>query len=186
MINEMWVEELITLAPTADISQWLTKPYILSKALKRVCQTLSVKVIAQNFNAAFDDEYPILNMEPHEHPFIRQVFLQGDNIPLTYGRVVIPTKTYHQHVEKFINLASNLLGETLLYGNPNVKRGPFEYGEFNKSSELIKEIYIHLPDMFPCESLWGRRSVFWIKQDPLLVTEVFLPTIPPFCPDNQE
>lgn len=179
MMNLEWTNDPASLStpPSTLIGEWLTKPYILSRALKQVCQTLTVKVIKQCFMPAFEDEYAVLKMPASVSPFIRQVFLEGDGISLTYGRVVIPKTTYEQHFAQFESLNNNLIGETLLYQNPDVTRGAFEYACVGSSHSIVKEIAMFLPEF---ELLWARRSVFSLKSYPLLVTELFLPTLPPY------
>ena len=183
MRNLQWVKDPnhIEILPGPDITEWLTKPYILSHALKRISKALTVKVLDQRFGHAYEDEYAILNITPDPLPFVRQVFLQGDDeSPLTYGRVIIPNATYHVHFPQFETLGTNLLGETLLYNNPDVSRGPFEYVHVPPRHSLATQVYDHLPIDYPRQPLWGRRSVFWIKTAPLLVMELFLPLLPPY------
>lgn len=166
--------------PADPIHDWLTKPYILSRALKRVCQTLEVKVIVQQFEKAFDDECTLLNIDSNQPAFVRQVFLYGDGIAFTYGRVVIPPKTYNAHFSEFASLGTNLIGETLLYSNPDVSRSPFEYVHIHRFHPLEKMIFNELPRRTAHQDLWGRRSVFSFHDSPLLVMELLLPTLPEY------
>lgn len=173
-----WQSDLAALPyqPTVNIAQWLTKPYILSQALKRHCLQLSVEVLSQQFMAVDSTEQKLV--EGSKDPFVRRVFLQGDNVPWTYGRVVIAPSTYEAHFSEFATLGGKLLGETLLYGNPNTTRSDFEYAAISVDTSLYQEIQKHLP--LTQAVLWGRRSYFYLKQAPLLVTEVFLPALPDF------
>ncbi len=121
-------------------------------------------------------------MQSIEVPFVRQVLLQNeDNIALTYGRVIIPPKTYEVHFSQFEKLGTNLIGETLLYNNPDVTREPFEYAYVNHSHLLAQKVFTALAQDSN-KDLWGRRSVFLIKSSPILVTELFLPSLPLFLP----
>ncbi|HRE31010.1 MAG TPA: chorismate lyase [Candidatus Berkiella sp.] len=166
----------LSIQPPLSIENWLTKPYILSHALKRHCQHLVVQVLAQQFAAVNVTEQQL--SEQDALPFIRQVFLRGDNIPWTYGRVVIAASTYQAYFTQFASLGSQPLGETLLYNNPDTTRSGFEYALITQDTPLYHEIQAYLP--LPVSMLWGRRSYFYLKQFPLLVTEVFLPMIPAF------
>lgn len=178
-MNLEWVKDpaLLGMRPPPLVLEWLTKPYILSQALRRICQTLSVKVIKQCFMEAFEDEYDVLQTNASTLPLIRQVFLEGDGVLLTYGRVVIPKTTYEQYFSQFESLNNNLIGETLLYKNPDATRGAFEYACVNSSHPIAKEVIAFFTDV---EFLWARRSIFSLKSYPLLVTELFLPTLPPY------
>ncbi len=185
MAQTQWIAELTQQnLPSINAYQWLTKPYILSKALKRVSQSLTVNVLNQQFDAAIDDEYSILKMSANELPFVRQVFLIGDNeVPLTYGRVIIPRATYDAHFPDFEKLGGKLIGETLLYNNPDVERDNFEYACLSADDARCAFVYQHLPQL-PLDPLWARRSVFHMKGMPLLVTELFLPFLPAYIPGN--
>ncbi len=184
MSSVSWGADLSLLAPSGFIDDWLTKPYILSKALKRVSSKLEVKVLDQSFAPAFDDELKRLNLQSDATTFVRQVLLMGDaNQALTYGRVVIPLKTYQAHFQDFEKLGSQLIGETLLYNNPDVLRSGFEYRYFDAHEPLWNYIYRHLPQGTPKQNLWARRSVFSIKESPILISELFLPSLPAYQPE---
>lgn len=174
-----WVQALsdLTHRPSANMAAWLTKPTILSQALKRHCQQLSVEVLSQQF-CAVDNTESALRGEQADDPFVRRVFLLGDGVPWTYGRVVIAPQTYQQHFTQFTALGSQLLGETLLYGNPQTTRSDFEYAAITPEQSLYREVNNHLALTVPV--LWGRRSTFYLQQAPLLVTELFLPYLPDY------
>jgi chorismate--pyruvate lyase len=164
-------------APPPNIFKWLTKPYVLSKAFKRYCHDLDVTVLSQEFIRTDFEKYSTLSLSDKD-PFVRQVFLNGDGIPWSYGRVIIPSQTFERHFPAFEALGSKLIGETLLYDNPLVKRDPFEYTYLNSIHPLFQEIYQNLSNEVPRETLYGRRSVFYIQGDPLLVSEFLLPSLP--------
>lgn len=161
--------------PSSSIRNWLTKPTILSQALKEHCQHLTVDVLSQQFSEV---ELSEKALQVAGTPFVRRIFLRGDDVPWTYGRVVIAANTYQTYFPQFAHLGSQPLGETLLYNNPDVTRGSFEYAVLMTDATLYQEIQASLP--LSVSALWGRRSYFYLKQLPLLVTEVFLPAIPDF------
>lgn len=142
----------------------MTKPYVLTHALRRVCKVLTVNVVSQQFATALPEESSKLDLEATALPFIREVILEGDGVPLTYGRVIIAPITYQNHFTAFNDLGAQPMGEKLLYNNPESTRGEFEYAKTE-------------------DGLWARRSVFTLRRDPLLVTEFFLPSLPDY-PDQ--
>jgi len=186
----IWVKQYseLFMMPTVNIEAWLLKPYIISKALKRSCQTLTVKLLSQSFSEPYEDEVTRLKFDIQEEglPCIRRVYLQGDGVPWTYGRVVIPPKTYQAFAEKFEKLDNNLIGEQLLFNNPLALREPFEYICLNAGSALYQEIFQARPALLSKDSVWGRRSVFRVEGFPLIVSEYFLPQIPIYCPSAEE
>lgn len=176
-----WVKQISQLpqSPPMLIQAWLAKSYVVSQAFRQRCHQLSVQLIAQRFTHPFVDEKNRL-LVTEDKVWVREIFLQGDGVPWSYGRVVIPQATYCLHEKHFATLGTQPIGEKLLYHNPHVKRDYFEYALFSPLHALSKHIYQQLPDVFPRAQVWGRRSVFFIENAPLLVAEFFLPTVPSY------
>lgn len=172
-----WSDDLNVL-PQAhpNIQSWLLKPYILSAALKRVCSLLRVDVLEQTFKNAYDDEYPLISS--NETPLVREVFLVGDEMPMTFGRVIIPKNTYDQFFNDFDSLGTNFIGEKLLY-HRNAPRSAFQYAYLDESQPLNRSIFTYAKNKKP-QPLWARRSVFYIENFPLLVTDIILPWVPEY------
>jgi chorismate--pyruvate lyase len=63
----------------------------------------------------------------------------------------------------------------LLFTDPLVRRAPFEYARVDARHPLWKRARQVFGHDFP--TLWARRSLFHREGRPLMVTEVFLPTI---------
>lgn len=165
--NVRWVSDVSEIAyqPPSSIQLWLTKPTILTQALRRVCKVLTLKVLSQGFTHAPLDDKNKLSLD-ERLPFVRIVQLFGDEILLTEGRVTIAHQTYYRHSDLFRSLDTQPIGEKILYGNPDVRRSPFEYA-------FLEE-----------KQCWGRRSVFFIREDPLLITEWMANTLPIYLPEN--
>lgn len=161
-----WVSELNNLdkQPHSNMKLWLTRPYELSPILRKVCQRFQLKILSQGYGLPLQEERDKLSL-PNSYPeqiYIREVELWGDEIPLTYGRVTIPEHTYQSEAALFDALGENPIGETILYHYPDIQRSGFEFG--------------YLSD----RQCWGRRSVFWMKGNPLLITEGFYENLPPY------
>jgi len=185
----MWVNDISTLnpLPPAKFRQWMQKPNNLANELRKVCNTLSVKLLSQHFDYALEDEYAALTIEKNflddsKICYIRKIFLEGDGCPFTYGRVVVPKTVYLHYQQKFDGLGTRLIGETLLYNDPTTRRSAFEYQRLENNHILFKEIFSYSSIITPLplvSSLWARRSVFHMEgKHPLLITEVFLDSIP--------
>lgn len=158
---------------------WLSKPYKLSEAFKRVARVLCVNVIGQQFETILPDEALYLNLEVNEKSFLRQVYISGDGQRFEYARVIIPVKTYEKYFKQLENLGSNLIGEKVLYDFPGMKRSKFEYAALNVQDPRFEVALCSFEGERP-DALWARRSVFWLDGLPLSVMEVFLPGIPVF------
>lgn len=184
----MWVKDV------AQLGQGFGKKYIdwmlqtgnLGESLRKVCKNLTLNLIEQNFCLPFTDEIRLLGLDEARQNksacYIRKIFLEGDGVPFSYGRVVVPKFVYLNHVNNFNSLGTRLIGETMLYGNPGTTRSPFEYNKIDAAHPLFDSIAISLPDNhIIAEIFFARRSVFYINgSDPLLITEAFMSEIPPF------
>lgn len=155
---------------------WLEKPYILSKALKSISKTFSVQLISQSLGVLTADEKTILDAKD-PFSYVRQGYLMCDEKAYVYTRVCIPYKTLYINKEAFENLGSRPIGETLLYNNPNTTRGEFEVNSFSSDSTLFKDTYFYKKNV---PEIWGRRSLFHMNDNPLLISEFFLSSIPSY------
>jgi chorismate--pyruvate lyase len=71
-------------------------------------------------------------------------------------------------------LGSKPLG-ALLFAHPLVEREPLHYKSLRNTHPLYQRAVKPLKD--PPRRIWARRSLFYLHDAPLLVTEVFLPNI---------
>lgn len=153
---------------------WMLKPYNLSEALSQVCAHLSVQILFQGMDCYQDDEAQALQIQGQTSCYVRQVILKGDGVPFCFARIVVPMQTYHQYQSQFALLNDQFLGNTLLYSNPTTKRHAFEYTRISHTHPYTQ----YLMNINP---LGARRSVFHMDgQFPLLVSEIFLETIPEY------
>jgi chorismate--pyruvate lyase len=158
------------------VDAYLSQHAVLSRGLKQNCRLLEVQILSQEFTPGFTEEHVRLNIATAEHnPWVRQVLLVGDNCPLSYGRVVVPYQTYLNNQEALDKLGNQLIGESLLYQQSQITRSAFEYVRVSKQNILFNFIGQQLGNTVPQETLWGRRSVFTLNTDPLLVMEILLP-----------
>lgn len=162
---------------------WLSRPYKLSEAFRRVATTLSVVVLSQAFSDILPDEAAYLKLEIRAKPFLRQAYILGDNNRFEYARVIVPSATYEKLFKQLDSLDANLIGEKMLYSYPGMKRSEFEYAAMLPHDSR----YMTALEGFPADKppvLWARRSIFWLDELPLSVMEIFLPGIPEFKAEN--
>ncbi|UZR96894.1 chorismate--pyruvate lyase family protein [Chondrinema litorale] len=161
---------------------WLTRPYILSKAIKNVSVSFKVHLLSQgNGNLIPDDLLNSANNSSN-NGFIRQVFLCGNDIPWVYARVAIPNETLINHSNFFNDLDTRPIGETFLYNNPKVSRSLFQVKSFTRADEIYQLALCTDGKKIKPEKLWGRRSIFYLEESPFTITEVFLEEIPLYTP----
>lgn len=163
---------------------WLIRPYVLSRALKRICDEFSVQLISQEFGFLNDDEIEVLNCGPFELGLVRQTFLKGDGNKYVYARVVIPRATYVSNKEMLRIIGEKPIGESFLYNNPKMSRSIFQIKLLQPHHQLYKNA-VHFADEKPAE-LWARRSIFHLDNDPMIINEVFFDKIPEYMVAEEE
>lgn len=162
-----WHNQLahLEVSPSISTAQWLSKPYVLGKALERAHGSIQVKVLLEGFELPFQHERMLFQERDQNAPFyVREIFLKNEDKVLTYGRVVIPEVTFLKHKAKFLELKDKSIGKHILYAHPNCSRSEFKYAAI----------------VYNTNPLWGRRSVFFLDCDPLLVTEFYMTDLGPY------
>jgi chorismate-pyruvate lyase len=173
--------------PPETLRQWLYKPFVLSKALKKVCQNFYVEITDQRIKPLYADEVALLKCYETPYGYIRETYLGEAGNPLVYARVTMPHDTYTANKEALDNLGARPIGETFLYKNPSLTRSEFEVKRITQDDELLFDALVHhnfyeavIQKQTRIHELWARRSVFTIAGNPLLITEVFLSNIPDY------
>lgn len=113
-------------------------------------------------------------MDPKQRYFIREIHLACGQQPLIYGRSLFPRATYAHCRGQLDRLGQRPMGEWL-FSDPHIYRQFTQIGRIGRRSRLYERALSglsHRPDM-----LWGRRSVFIVSAQPLLVLEIFLPAL---------
>lgn len=165
-----WISETKPPHCSENIASWLYDHNSLTKKLESHFDSFSVK-IKQQFAVKpngllsnyFNDENKIL---------IREVFLYCDNKPVVFAQTEIPFSTLTEQQARLAEIGEQSLGK-LLFQDPTMLRGQIEVTEFKKDS-LFHDVAIELNQKSE-SSLWARRSLFYLDNKPLLVSELFLP-----------
>lgn len=155
----------------ASVRSWLLDESSLTQKLERLYQKFTVDVIQQVHTHSDAEQLSGYFTYP-EHVLVREVLLRGDGEAKVFAQTEIPSSTLTHSQQKLSNIGSASLGH-ILFQDKTAIRGVIEIARFPINSSIH-----HL-----CESLqqackhdlWARRSIFFIKKKPLLVTEVFLP-----------
>jgi chorismate lyase len=132
----------------------------------------NVELISEEWQLPFSDETELLSLTDNETALIRKVMLKDDEKPLVYARSILPEKTLSGN-KKLLEMGNKPLGD-FLFNDTSTFRSNMRYAKIPVNCELHKEA---IRDMNISSDLWGRQSLFYIEQKPLLVNEVFLPTI---------
>jgi chorismate lyase len=154
--------------PSSGLQSWLHEQNSMTVRLKKFCRQLTVDVVQEGFCAAeklSEYERQALLAVDGSVFWTREVLLCGDGVPWLAGRTVVPESSLVGTETQLLNLGSAPLGQ-FLFSVPDLQR---EFLRVAKSDRL-----------------WGRSSLFKLRDKPLLLTELFLPESPAYQPIIEE
>ncbi len=153
-----------------DYREWLFDTGSLTKRLVQLTDgDFRVQVLRQYHGPLMMDEQTALGVGHRTLPFIREVNLICGGEPWVYARTVIPRSTERGPGRYLTRLGTKPLG-VALFNDPNIRRGQIH----------VKQVPANALDWGrPAhQTLWGRHSLFYLYEEPLLVSEYFLPGCP--------
>lgn len=165
-----WSSKTRPLHCTKNIASWLYDHSSLTKKLELKFNSFSVD-IKQQINIKpnallshyFDNENSIL---------VREVFLRCNNQAVVFAQTEIPSSTLTEKQTALAQIGKQALGK-ILFQDPSMLRGKIEASEFKVGSAIHQ--FVAEIGQPVTHSLWARRSLFYINNKPLLVSELFLP-----------
>ncbi|MFT6926870.1 MAG: chorismate--pyruvate lyase [Psychromonas sp.] len=171
--STLWLADVTPATCSKKLLDWLLDQNSLTIKLQALSGNFQVKVRQQVtvsrskdlLSSYFSDENKVL---------VREVLLICNNKPVVFAQTEIPFTTLTDQQAKLAEIGSDSLG-TFLFQDPSMKRDKIEVAQFPVSS-AVHQLCIDLNQEvdFP---LWGRRSLFYVNNKPLLVSEVFLPAL---------
>lgn len=153
---------------TPALRQWLLDDGSLTRRLIQLCgNDFNVQLLAACRGRARHDERRALLIRDGEQAHVREVYLCSGATPLVYARTVIPLTTLQGAARRLAHMGDRPLG-ALLFSSKGMRRAGIQV------SRLPGNLLQHdLND----ELVWGRRSVFYLTNKPLMVSEYFLPSL---------
>lgn len=167
------LESLHQQPPTA-LLPWLLHPGSLTAALKHLSDNqFLVQILSQRWQQPTLEERRALDLRDRCRAMIREVLLCGRGQPWVYARSVLPERCLQGKSRYLRSLDSRPLGE-LLFSEPDIHRGPIVLNHLQRNPRC------QLPELAGEQrDAWGRRSIFWLRDKPLLVAETFLSAFRP-------
>ncbi len=159
--------------PPADVRSWLLESGSLTARLRRaVGAGFGVRLLRQGWGRPFQGESEFWDLPTRRNAWLREVLLQCDDRPLVLARTVIPPGALRGAHCGLARLGSRPLGE-VLFTYRNLQRTRLEV------ARIAPEDWRNdIARTYGMEgSLWGRRSLYRVGQDSLLVCEFFLPAV---------
>jgi len=153
---------------------WLFDSGSLTSRLVEHCDgAFSVKLLSVERDTPTPDEAVALGLKPRNQALIRQVLLFCDNAPLVYARTVIPLSSLRGALRGLVLLGNRPLG-AVLFADKSMRRKALEITSLEKAHKCYS-----WTQYTGTERIYGRRSVFSLKNRELLVSEFFLPGLFP-------
>ncbi|MEL7398980.1 MAG: chorismate lyase [Pseudomonadota bacterium] len=154
---------------SATLKQWLLDKGSLTRRLTNLYQgQFYVEVLEQHWGTPNIDEAKALSLSTRDKVLVREVILHGAEQPRVYARSIIPSRSLVGRVRALTQLGDRPLG-AWLFQQPDLRRGAIEVANFSASN-------LPLPTTEQ-QAGWGRRSVFYVDDKPLLVCEIFLQSL---------
>lgn len=133
-----------------------------------------VQVIAQRWGRPSMDEAKVLGMKAGQVAIIRETALQCGGKTWVYARSILPASSLKGRLRHLRSLKNSSLG-ALLFKDPFMHRSPFEVVSMS-TEQLPAALGLTMANKGSASpALWGRRSCFYLYNQPLLVSEIFLP-----------
>jgi chorismate--pyruvate lyase len=155
-----------------SVQSWTYETGSLTQRLRAVYgQAVTVKVLFQHWRVPFLSERRLLEIPEHRMCLTREVLLHADGKPLILARTIIPAATI-KIASSLAHLGTRPLGE-VIFAYPKLERIAMNVALINPADwtkSALSTADIQQP-------LWGRRTVYAIKHQPVLVSEFFLPNI---------
>ena len=153
---------------------WLTYPGSLTRRIVERAGSMRVEIVGERLRFPNEDEYLALGRPFHKLAFVREVVLHARGKPVVLAHSIVSRRDLDGAWRGLRGLGTRPLA-MMLFSDPGVRRHPFEFARVDRRHPLRKRAQDVLGDRLP--TLWARRSLFMRRGRPLLVTEVFLPTL---------
>ena len=153
---------------------WLHDHGSLTARIQQRCKKFSVQPVRSGLARIAFDESSVLKIPARQFAYSREVFLLADGRPVVFAHSACATQDLRGAWQAMRGLGNRSLG-SLLFTHPLATRQPLHYMALRASHPLYQRAASGLKNQPPI--LYARRSLFTLRNAPLLVTEVFLPRI---------
>lgn len=155
--------------PSPWLQTWLTHPGSLTARLITASKRdFAVKVLRQQIGRPTLDECRALGIGTQSLALIREVVLLGQGRPWVFARSLLPLSSLTGRLRHLRKQGNRPLG-AFLFSQPDLARSPLQVATIHQAQAYVPSVLIGQ------NTLWGRRSIFYLDTKPLLVSEVFLP-----------
>ena len=157
------------------VADWMLEPGSMTARLREFGGTsFHVNVVQHNWGTPRLSELSALHLPAGSAAIIREVELICHQQVCIFARSVYPAASMVEKNYILRHLGERPVGD-LLYADAKLKRSEFALAQIRPGHTDYKHAITHL-QQHP-KHLWARRSVFIVNCRPVLISEVFLPTI---------
>ncbi|MCA3020412.1 MAG: chorismate lyase [Rhodocyclaceae bacterium] len=155
--------------PTGTLRKWITDRGSLTARIVGNFDDFNLVRLGQQLVVPLIDERRALGLRRGELAMVREVVLRSGVTPLVFAHTAVNPRDLADAWRGLSRLGSRPLAE-MLFHDPLVSRMPIEYRKLRQGHALLRRGGIS-------SDTWARRSVFLKHGQPLMVTEVFLPSL---------
>lgn len=160
----------------ADTVDWLYDAASLTKRLKQASSgRFQVRILSQVWQRPMRCERQLLGLGDRQFALVRQVYLLCDEQVVVFARTVLPGPLLKSRYRYLARLGGKPLGE-VLFRDKSMRRSEVQLTQILPEHEIFSLVMRGSAES--SVSLWGRRSLFQLGGQPLLVSEVFVPPLP--------
>jgi chorismate lyase len=161
--------------PTHELLDWLTdEGSLTARLVAKSNGDFRVVIHSQRLGIPQLNEAKVLGITPNRIALIREVILYGCDQPWVFARSVLPLSSLTGPLRHLRKQNNKPLG-AYLFNQPSLARKAIEIATIKPTHNYVPN-FLFSNNSTKKEFLWGRRSVFYLEQRPLLVSEVFLPS----------
>ncbi len=154
-----------------NIHSWVYEKNSLTRRLKKTYgNDFAVEILFHRWKPAFLSECDLLNLPHQQFNLIREVLLHANGRPLILARTILPENTIKIAKRNLSHLGTKPLGE-VIFAYPKLERLDLHISHIPYSlwtDDLTKRVTIE-------PFVWGRRTVYAIQKQKMLVSEFFMP-----------
>jgi len=155
---------------------WLLDPGSLTRRLQHACDgQFRVQVCSQGWARPLRDEARALHLRAGRYAMVREVYLLCREQPCVFARTVIPALTLRGKYRRLVRLGNRSLG-AVLFADPSMRRSAVEVACLTPGLALYERVVGKRTRA--AKPIWGRRSLFYLQDKPLLLSEIFLHDMP--------
>ena len=158
---------------SCNVQSWTYESGSLTQRLRNFYgDAVAVKILLLRWHTPFLSERRLLKLPEHQYSLTREVLLHANGKPLILARSIIPSSTIKVVKSNLSHLGNRPLGE-VIFSYPKLERIAMDITSIDPSTwtqSALAEAGIN-------QSIWGRRTVYAIAHQQMLVSEFFLPEV---------